>query len=112
MIKVILKTKEKSIVGFQVSGHAEYEEIGKDIVCAGVSVLTYNTINTLEEIIKLTKEIEYNIKDNFIELEIYPDKLSDKLMHDTQLVLKSFEMGIISILKEHQEMIGLYYKEV
>lgn len=112
MIEVILKTKEKRLVGFQVSGHAGYDEIGKDIVCAAVSVITYNAINTLEEIIKLKEELRYNIRENFIELEIYPQKLSKELLHDTQLIMKSFEMGIISVLKEYQEIIGLYYKEV
>lgn len=112
MIEVYLKTKEKKIVGFQVSGHAGYAEIGKDIVCAAISVLSYNAINTLEEIIKLKEEIKYTIDDNFIDLEINPEKLSEDKMHDTQLTMRSFEMGVTSVLREYQEMIGLYYKEV
>lgn len=112
MIKVILKTREKKLLGFQVSGHAEYADLGEDIVCAAVSVLTYNAINTLEEIIKLKKEIKYTIKENFIELDVNPKELTDHKMHDTQLTLRSFEMGITSVLKEFQETIGLYYKEV
>lgn len=112
MIEVFLKTKEKKIVGFQVSGHARYAKIGKDIVCAAISVLSYNAINTLEEIIKLKEEIKYTIDDNFIDLEIYPEKLSEDKMHDTQLTMRSFEMGVTSVLREYQEMIGLYYKEV
>ncbi|MDO5027306.1 MAG: ribosomal-processing cysteine protease Prp [Tissierellia bacterium] len=112
MIKVTLKTREKKLLGFQVTGHAGYDDYGKDIVCAAVSVLTFNAINSLEEIIKLKKEIKYTIKDNFIELDIYPEKFHEQNMHDTQLILRSFEMGVISILREYQEMIGLYYKEV
>lgn len=112
MIKVILKTKDKNIVGFQVSGHAGYAEYGKDIVCSAVSVLSINAINTLEEILKLKEEIKYYLEDNFIDLDLVTDKLDDKKMHDTQLTLKSFEMGITSVLKEYQESVELYYKEV
>ncbi len=112
MIKVILKTKDKNIVGFQVSGHAGYAEYGKDIVCSAVSVLSINAINTLEEILKLKEEIKYYLEDNFIDLDLVTDKLDDKKMHDTQLTLRSFEMGITSVLKEYQESVELYYKEV
>lgn len=112
MIKVILKTKDKNIVGFQVSGHAGYAEYGKDIVCSAVSVLSINAINTLEEILKLKEEIKYYLEDNFIDLDLVTDKLDDKKMHDTQLTLRSFEMGITSVLKEYQESVEIYYKEV
>ena len=112
MIKVTLKTRDKKIVGFQVSGHAGYDEYGKDIVCSAVSVLSINAINTLEEILKLKEEIKYYLEDNFIDLELVVDRFDDEKMHDTQLVLRSFEMGITSILKEYQESVGLYYKEV
>ena len=33
-------------VGFRMTGHAEYAEYGSDIVCAAVSVLVINTINS------------------------------------------------------------------
>ena len=35
-------------VGFRMTGHAEYAEYGSDIVCAAVSVLVINTINSVE----------------------------------------------------------------
>ena len=34
---------------YEVEGHAEYAEYGKDIVCAGVSALTQSALFTLEE---------------------------------------------------------------
>ena len=36
-------------VGFRMTGHAEYAEYGSDIVCAAVSVLVINTINSVEK---------------------------------------------------------------
>lgn len=35
-------------VGFQAKDHAGYAEEGQDIVCAAVSVLVINTVNSLE----------------------------------------------------------------
>lgn len=112
MIEVLLKTQDLSIVGFEVSGHAQYEDRGKDIVCAAVSVLTINSINTLEEVLKLKKEINYSQEDNLITLDINTKSLDENRLHDTQVVLRSFELGITSILREYQDYVELYYKEV
>ena len=48
MIKAIFYQKDGITFGFSVTGHAGYDESGKDIVCAGVSALVINTINSLE----------------------------------------------------------------
>lgn len=37
-------------IDIDVSGHADYDNIGKDIVCAGISAITYALINTLYDI--------------------------------------------------------------
>ena len=36
--------------GIRVSGHAEFDEYGKDIVCAAVSALTLNMANSVGEL--------------------------------------------------------------
>ena len=43
--------------GITVDGHANYEEPGKDIICAAVSVLAQNLIRSLES---LTLQITVN----------------------------------------------------
>ena len=36
--------------GIRVSGHAEFDEYGRDIVCAAVSALTLNMANSVEKL--------------------------------------------------------------
>jgi uncharacterized protein YsxB (DUF464 family) len=36
-------------VGFKSAGHAGYAEEGSDIICSAISVLTINTINSIEQ---------------------------------------------------------------
>lgn len=111
MIRVDIYLSEGKIKGFNVSGHAEFEDTGKDIVCAGVSILTYNTIDTFTDILKIKDYIKYSIEENDIELTL--DKELDKeKMHDAQLILQKYELGIQSILKEYSDYIELYYTEV
>ena len=42
------KNSEKEITGFYSAGHAGYAESGSDIICSAISVLTINTINSIE----------------------------------------------------------------
>ena len=50
MINVSLfEDSNKNVVGFEVSGHAEYADPGMDIVCSAVSALTITVINSVEE---------------------------------------------------------------
>ena len=50
MIKVtIYQNSEGEITGVSIQGHAGYADNGSDIVCAAVSVLAQNTVNSIEQ---------------------------------------------------------------
>ena len=48
MINVVAFAENGKYTGLKVSGHAGFDEEGKDIVCAAVSVLTLNLANSIE----------------------------------------------------------------
>ncbi len=71
MIKVIISNKK-----IEISGHAGYEDLGKDIVCASVSSIVYTTINAIfnfsEDLIKVSDKevVTINIINKTKELDI------------------------------------------
>ena len=50
MITITVKKRNGNYLEFVSKGHAGYAEEGQDIVCAAVSVLVINTVNSLEDI--------------------------------------------------------------
>ena len=48
MITITVKKRKDSYIEFRSSGHAGYAQSGQDIVCAAVSALIINTVNSLE----------------------------------------------------------------
>ena len=44
----IYTNQENAFTGFLCEGHAGYANEGEDIVCAGISTLVINTINSIE----------------------------------------------------------------
>ena len=81
--------------GITVSGHANYAETGKDIVCAGVTALTQTLIRALEGLTK--DEIEYGRAD------IYHGNLSE----EGKLLVDSFFIGVCSIADEFPENVTI-----
>ena len=50
MIQIDVKKAENGdIICFHVCGHSGFSEIGTDVVCAGVSALIINCINSVEK---------------------------------------------------------------
>jgi len=75
MIKVVIKNDSITI-----SGHANYDDYGKDIVCAAVSATVITTVNGILSIDK--NAIEVNEK-NKVEIKILKNnEIVDKLINN------------------------------
>ena len=76
-----------------IKGHAGYGPYGQDIVCAGVSALTYTLISSIEV---LTKDrIEYTIRSG--DLFLTHGTLSNK----ANLLIESFFIGLENLEKAY-----------
>ena len=101
MIKVLFFIKGENISGFSISGHADYDDYGKDIVCAAVTSAAIMAANTIIEIIKA--DAEASEADGSIKLTAKED--SDAV----QTVLKGFKLHIKELAKEYPENIKIIY---
>ena len=94
MIKVDL-TKENVIT---ISGHANYDEKGKDIVCASVSSIVITTINAIIEI--NPDAIDYSDLDNeLIIRKLKEDETVNKLLNNMILLLENLEKDYKDYIK-------------
>ena len=59
-----------------MSGHAGYDDIGKDIVCAAVSVLVINTLNSIE---RFTDDKTSCVSDETAELLNFVSKIIHRM---------------------------------
>jgi uncharacterized protein YsxB (DUF464 family) len=63
MIKVNIEKNNTKIISLEVSGHSNYDEKGRDIVCAGVSAIVVGGLNALLNEKKTA--IEYECKEGY-----------------------------------------------
>ena len=50
MTRITIYCRDNTYVGFCMEGHSGYAEAGEDIVCAGLSVLAINFVNSIEQL--------------------------------------------------------------
>lgn len=79
----------------EISGHAGYAELGKDIVCAAVTALTQMLIQSIKDL--TDDKIEYNISPG--KVDINHGNLSEK----SKTLVDSFFVGICLIVEEFPE---------
>ena len=96
MIRISFKRdSEGNPTAVRCKGHAGFAKAGKDIVCAAVSVLVINTINSIEEFTDDTFECESNEKDGYIYFS-----LNDSCSKEALLLMKSLELGIKGVMND------------
>lgn len=85
--------------GIEISGHANYAEAGKDIVCAGVTALTQTLIRSMEDLTR--DKIEYEISPGRADIH-YRD-----LSEEGKLLVDSFFIGVCSIADEFPDHVRI-----
>lgn len=84
---ILVKVEKNKI---EIKGHADYEDLGKDIVCASVSSIVTTTINGIISIDE--DSIEYSEKEGFISIKLLKDKdVVNKLIFNMIDLLKQLE---------------------
>lgn len=97
MIKVIKKNEV-----IEISGHANYDEFGKDIVCASVSSIVMTTVNSILSIDD--SSISYiDDGDKIIIKKLNDNDIVDKLLNTMILILKDLEKQYKKNIKVESE---------
>ncbi len=109
MIKAnICRDDNKKIYGYNVEGHANFGEYGKDIVCAAVSTLTQNSLLSLLRLLDFKKDdIKYKIDDEIGYIDV---KFKDGSEYDTekaQILLESLVLGLDYIQESYPDYVTL-----
>jgi len=79
MIKILIKEKE-----IKISGHALYDEFGKDIVCSAVSSIATTTVNA---IIRFDENaVSYETKDG-LNIKILKETKETRILIDNMIAL-------------------------
>ena len=104
----IFRNKNQEILGFECVGHAGFAKFGQDIVCAGISILVQNTINSIQVYTEEGFSCEADEKSGDIRFHF-----SDIPEHDAALLINSMILGLQGIQSSYgKKFLRLQFKEV
>ena len=98
---------KKSIRSIQVSGHADSNPEGADLVCCAVSVLTINLVNSLDHLTDDTFVFDQHESIGFMSI-VFPEEPGE----EASLLLSSYELGILSTAAQYGDWLKVYTEEV
>ncbi len=100
MIKAtFIVNEDNQYVGFHMNGHANFDEHGKDIVCAGASAVAYGIFNS---VLALTNtKPTFKIEDGLMDVK------NISTSDDVQLLIRSLEVSLETIEAEYKNYISI-----
>lgn len=109
----IFRNKNGDILKYKVSGHADFDDYGKDILCAAISVLTQTTILALNKVCKINEnDIKFCIdeKTGYLEVAI-SENLKQNIRNSANIVLETMVVGLEDLATQYPKHINLIEKE-
>lgn len=103
MIRVNVSLCDNRVSRVMISGHAGYDEFGRDIVCASASSIVITSVNA---IVKVDCEsIKYIIKDDLVDISILNNNsTTDILINNMIELLQDLEKKYSKNIKIYKEV--------
>ena len=92
-----IKNEHGENIGFRVNGHAGFARRGRDIVCAAVSALVLNTMNSIEKFTEDKFSCKQEENSGLIEFIIVSD-----VSQESVLLMDSLFLGLSGIEKDYK----------
>jgi len=109
MVKIKIFKDKQSILGFSVSGHADFSMRGSDIVCSAISALSQTAPLALEQVAGV--EPLCTRKDGFLECRMPADIVQGRVII-CQVIFKTILTGINNIADQYPDFIKVCSEEV
>jgi uncharacterized protein len=105
MIKVeIERTMEGKIRAFTIKGHANFANHGQDIVCAGVSAVSFGAVNSIIALTNVQPHITQGENGGYLRCEL-PVIENEATAEKVQLLLEAMLVSLQTIERDYGEYI-------
>ncbi len=112
MVNVVVLGSASHPKGFRIDGHADFAPHGEDVVCAGVSVLGYTTINALTDLLHCEDYLDYDIHEGSMVLKVDFHRIGDDTKPMVAFLFQTFDLGIRSMVASYPQYVHITYEEV
>ena len=111
MVKITFFKRDGIYYGFKETGHAGFDDAGKDIVCAAISAMTMLVINAIE--VSYNSNVEYSIDEDTADIEVraleaLPSNSDDeKAQYAISGLLQAYFLQLVDMLEDYDEYLDV-----
>ncbi len=106
MIQLTVKEQASGrINSFEMSGHADYAEHGKDLVCAAASAVSFGAVNAIISLTGVTPAIQQGDAGGYLKV-VLPETEED---HDQQLIVRAMIVSMQTIEQDYAQFIKITF---
>lgn len=104
MTKIEVFKENGRIVRYKATGHAEYADLGEDIVCAALSTTLQFPLAGMQEVLEITPKFEID-SDGYLEVDLrgmdfsFKEREVNTLLESMLVMLKELSKGYPKNLK-------------
>ncbi|WP_144511200.1 ribosomal-processing cysteine protease Prp [Bacillus sp. FJAT-22090] len=111
MIKVTISRDQSGhIHSFEMKGHADFAEHGKDLVCAGASAVSFGAVNAIIALTEITPIIEQKGNGGYLYVEV-PSISNPEKAANMQLILEAMIVSLQTIEQDYSKYIKITFKK-
>ncbi len=93
----------------KVSGHSGFDEKGRDIVCAAVSILYHTLLVSISKVAHVPQDI--TDFEGCLATEVITDGLGEDKLKVLRVLLHSFCVGLFEMVQEYPEYIHIKFED-
>lgn len=109
MIHVTVYRDNNQIKSFELSGHAESGPYGYDLVCAGVSAVSFGAVNAVIKLTDIDLAIEQGREGGYLQVSL-PNTVSAEVMDKVQLLFEGMIVSLETIERDYNQFIKIQSK--
>ena len=111
MIQVTIEQDQsKQVRSFEMKGHADFAEHGKDLVCAGASAVSFGAVNAIMSLTNITPDIQQGQDGGFFKV-LFPQNLDTRTNEQVQLLVQAMIVSLQTIEHDYAQHIKITFKK-
>ncbi|WP_339177484.1 ribosomal-processing cysteine protease Prp [Oceanobacillus sp. FSL W7-1293] len=108
MIQVTFFQSDNRVTAFKLTGHAESGPYGYDLVCAGVSAVTFGAVNAIMKLCETDLDIDQGADGGYLAVKL-PTNISSEKLEKIQWLVKGMIVSLETIEESYEEHIELKF---
>lgn len=106
----IFHDENRHVHVFEMSGHAEYDEPGKDLVCAGASAIGFGAVNAIFALLQIKPDIEQAGEGGYLKVTL-PQDLDKEIDAKLQLIVQTMTAQFYTMVESYGQYIQISYEQ-